>query len=201
MRRREFEAAIAGAPSEEERLAYFGALLARETGLGRRLVIVGGSAIEVYLTAAVYTSQDIDLVGARSMIAPVLSKWGFSEESGRSRRAYWVKDGLGAVDLVGARDRSGLPPRPWPTPYGEVMLGPIEFLIVRRLMRTVTDRDPALFRQAEALALRYPKGLGWEYVRVLAKAENVLPLVGQLESRVRNRRRGLRTHGVRRRPG
>lgn len=192
MNRKEFEAAIASAPSEEERLAYFGALLSRETGLGSRLVIVGGSAIEIYLTAQVYTSQDIDVVGARSDIAPVLSKWGFSAESGRSRRVYWVKDGLGAVDLVGARDRSGLPPRHWPTPYGEVMLGPIEFLIVRRLMRTVSDRDPDLFRQAEALALRYPKGLDWEYIRVLAKAENVLPLVGQLEDRVRARRRGFR---------
>lgn len=194
MDRREFEAAVAEAPSEEERLAYFGALLARETGLGSRLVIVGGSAIEIYLTAEVYTSQDIDVVGAKSVIAPVLSMWGFSEESGRSRRAYWVKDGLGAVDLVGARDRSGLPPRHWPTPYGDVMLGPIEFLIVRRLMRTVTDRDPDLFRQAEALALRYPKGLDWEYIRVLGKAENVWPLVRQLESRVRARRPGLRKH-------
>lgn len=195
MNRSEFEAAIASAPSEEERLAYLGALLSRETGLGSRLVIVGGSAIEIYLTAEVYTSQDIDVVGARSVIAPVLSKWGFSEERGRSRRVYWVKDGLGAVDLVGPRDRSGLPPRHWPTPYGDVMLGPIEFLIVRRLMRTVSDRDPDLFRQAEALALHYPKGLDWEYIRVLAKVENVLPLVGQLENRVRARRRGLRrTH-------
>ena len=193
MDRRGFEAAIAGAGSDEERLACFGALLSRETGLGSRLVIVGGSAIEIYLTAEVYTSQDIDVVGARSAIAPVLSKWGFSEERGRSRRGYWVKDGLGAVDLVGPREHSGLPPRAWPTPYGEVMLGPVEFLIVRRLMRTVSDREPDLFRQAEALALRYPKGLDWEYTRVLAKAENVLPLLDQLESRVRARRRGHRS--------
>lgn len=188
MDRRTFESALKGARSEEERLAYFGALLARETGLGNKLVLVGGSAIEIYVTAAVYVSQDIDVVGEKAKIAPVLARWGFSQEPGRSRRMYWVKAGLGQVDLVGAHDRSGLPPRPWPTPFGEIMLGPIEFLIVRRLMRAAREHVPDLFRQAVVLAIAYRKGLDWDYIRVMAKTENVLPLYQELRSRVRERR-------------
>jgi len=188
MDRGEFERAISTAPSEEDRLAYFGALLAKESGLGSRLVLVGGSAVEIYLTAEVYTSQDIDLVGPKGVITPILLKWGFSDETGRSRRVYWIKEGLGQVDLVGDRDRSGLPPRPWPTPFGQVMIGPVEFLIVRRLMRSSRERSADLFRQAEAMATRYGKGLDWDYIRVMAKKENVLPLFEQLRDRTRRGR-------------
>jgi hypothetical protein len=183
MHRRAFESAISGAPTEEDRLAYFGALLARESGLGNRLILVGGSAIEIYLTAEVYTSQDIDIVGTKAAVVPILLKWGFAEETGRSHRVYWVKDGLGQVDLVGASDRSGLPPRAWPTPFGEVMIGPVEFLIVRRLMRAARERSPDLFRQAELMAVRYRKDLDWDYIRSMAKSENVLPLFKQLQER------------------
>jgi hypothetical protein len=188
MNRREFESAIKSAPTEEDRLAYFGALLARETGLGRRVMLVGESAIEIYLTAEVYTSQDVDVVGTKSDIAPVLAKWGFSEAVGRSRRVYWIKKGLGQVDLVGPRDRSGLPARPWPTPFGDVMLGPVEYLIVRRLMRTAREGSPELFWQAEILAMRYRRELDWGYIRVMATAEHVLPLYEQLRQRIRARR-------------
>ena len=200
MDRSAFDASIAAAASEEDRLAFFGALLARETRLGSRLIPVGGSALEIYLTSEVYSSQGIDVVGTKSVIASVLLKWGLTPEGGRSRRVYWVKDGLGAVDLVGARDRAGLPPRRWRTPHGEVMLGAVEYLIVRRLMRATSDRDPYLFRQAEALARRYPQRLDWEYMRVLAKAERVLPLLDQFETRVRTRRKGRAPRGYRPRP-
>ena len=44
----------------------FGALLARETGLGEeRLAVVGGSALEIY-TAGDYVSEDIDIVAEDS---------------------------------------------------------------------------------------------------------------------------------------
>jgi hypothetical protein len=183
MNRREFESAISTAQSEEDRLAFFGALLSRESGLGNRLILVGESAIEIYLTAEIYTSQDIDIVGSKEAVAPALSKWGFLEETGRSRRVYWVKNGLGQVDVVGRSDRSGLPPRPWPTPFGDVMLGAVEFLVVRRLMRSARERSPELFRQAELLAIRYQKNFDWDYVRAMAKSEKVLPLVQQVQER------------------
>jgi hypothetical protein len=185
----QFERAIDSAPSEAKRIAWFGALLARESGLGDRLVIVGGSAIEVYMTAEVYVSQDIDVVGDRVRIVPVLREWRFLEEEGRDRRTYWVKDGLGNVDLVGTTDRSGLPSRREPTPYGDVRISPVEYLIVRRLMRAGREHSEELFRQAEAMAAQYRRGLDWNYIRIHSKYEGVQPLYEQLRRQVGGLRR------------
>src|SRR5690242_3698968 len=100
MDRRAFRRALRDAPSEGARIAWFGALLARESGLRDQLIIVGGSAIEIYLTSSRYVSEDIDIVGEKRAIAPVLRRWGFIEKEGRDRRVYWMKRGLGYVDLV-----------------------------------------------------------------------------------------------------
>jgi hypothetical protein len=184
MNRREFEQAIAKADSEDRRIAWFGALLTRESGLRGKLIIVGGSAIELYLSSGLYVSQDIDVVGRKDVIEPILERWGFSSEVGRDRRRYWTKTGLGQVDLVGVRDRSGLPPRPQPTPFGEVLLGAVEYLIVRRLMRAGREHSTEYFRQAEVLAAEYRRDLDWDYIRVLAGHEHVLPLYRQLRGQV-----------------
>jgi hypothetical protein len=198
MNRRDFESALASASSEDDRLACFGALLALESGVGDRLVIVGGSAVEIYLTPALYTSQDIDVVGDRAALEPVLARWGFSRAVGRDRRVYWIKKGFGQVDLVGTQDRSGLPPRPWPTPFGRVMVGSIEYLIVGRLMRSTREERPELFHQAELLAKRYRKRLDWSYIRVLSKRERVLPLYEQLRKNTLVRKPRRRAPSARR---
>ena len=184
MERKEFERTIAKARTEDERLSWFGALLTRESNLEGQLIIVGGSAIEIYLTSSRYVSMDIDVVGDKEAITVVLRRWGFRREIGRDRRAYWVKKGLGSVDLVGSRDRSGLPPRASLTPYGEVLLAPVEYLIVRRLMRAGREQSTELFRQAEVLATRFVRSLDWDYVRSQAKYEGVLPLYSQLREQV-----------------
>jgi hypothetical protein len=188
MIRREFERTIAKARTEDERLAWFGALLTRESKLEGKLIIVGGSAIEIYLTSDAYVSMDIDIVGAKAEIGAVLRRWGFKSEEGRDKRVYWVKRGVGSVDLVGPRDRSGLPPRAFPTPYGEVLLSPVEYLIVRRLLTARRRRSTELFRQAEVLAARYRRGLDWDYIRVQSSFEKVLPLYEQLKGQVLGKR-------------
>jgi hypothetical protein len=99
-----------------------------------------------------------------------------------------VKKELGSVDLVGSRDRSGLPPRASPTPYGDVLLAPVEYLIVRRLMRAGREHSTELFRQAEVLAAQFSKSLDWDYVRSNATYEKVLPLYNQLREQVFTRR-------------
>jgi hypothetical protein len=184
MIRREFERIIAQARTEDERLAWFGALLAREASLEGRLIIVGGSAIEIYLTSDAYVSMDVDIVGARAEITDVLRRWGFKPEKGRDRRVYWVKREVGTVDLVGPRDRSGLPPRAFPTPYGDVLLSPVEYLIVRRLMMAGRQRSTEMFRQAEVLAARHRRGLDWDYIRVQSSLEKILPLFEQFKGQV-----------------
>jgi len=192
MDRREFEQTIAKARTEDERLSWFGALLTRDSKLAGRLIIVGGSAIEIYLTSSKYVSMDIDVVGDKDAITVVLRRWGFRREEGRDRRVYWVKKGLGNVDLLGPRDRSGLPPRALVTAYGEVLLGPVEYLIVRRLMRAGREQSTELFRQAEVLAAQYRRSLDWEYIRAQAAYENVLPLYDQLKEQVYRSRRARR---------
>lgn len=188
MNRKEFEDTLAKARTEDERLSWFGALLTRESKLDGQLIIVGGSAIEIYLTSNEYVSMDIDVVGEKAAISAVLRRWGFQAEKGRDRRIYWVKKGLGNVDLVGPRDRSGLPPRAFPTPYGDVLLGAIEYLILRRLMMARQKRSREMFRLAAVLAARYNRGLDWEYIRAHAAYEKVLPLFDELKKLVVARR-------------
>jgi hypothetical protein len=188
MDRKEFERALARARTEDERLSWFGALLTHESKLDGQLIIVGGSAVEIYLTSNRYVSMDIDVVGDKAAIAEVLGRWGFSREEGRDRRVYWVKAGLGNVDLVGPRDRSGLPPRVVTTPHGNLLLGSVEYLIVRRLMRAGREHSTELFRQAEVLAAQFKRSIDWEYIRAQAAYEKVLPLYNQLKEQVYSKR-------------
>jgi hypothetical protein len=51
MDREELEGTIARARTEDERLSWFGALLTKESKLEGHLIIVGGPAIEIYLTS------------------------------------------------------------------------------------------------------------------------------------------------------
>lgn len=50
----EFDRVIESAPKREDRIASFGALLAKESQT--RVEIVGGSAIEIYLSSSEYIS-------------------------------------------------------------------------------------------------------------------------------------------------
>jgi hypothetical protein len=175
---REFDRAVSSAPTLEERLAWFGALLARECKTD--IEIVGGSAIEIYLSSANYVSQDIDLVGPKDRIGPVLRRWGFRQVEGRSHRVFWFKSVVGLVDIVGAGDRSGLQPRRMETPHGAVLISAIEPLIIRRLVRAHREESNALYSQAAQLARR--GGLDWEYLETMAKFEGVAPLLTKLRN-------------------
>lgn len=169
MNRSEFSRVIRQARSPEDRVAWFGALIANETG--KAVEVVGGSAIEVYLSSSVYVSQDIDLVGDIDRVKLVLQKWGFRQVEGRSHRIYWTDNFVGLVDLVGPADRSGLPPRRVKTPYGPVLLSAPEPLIIRRLSRAHREKSDELFRQAVSLARL--GGLDWDYLESEARYENV----------------------------
>jgi hypothetical protein len=181
MNRAEFVADIRQATSAEDRVAWFGALLARETG--KQIQVVGGSAIEVYLSSSEYVSQDIDIVGDRGAIEVVLQKWGFRRVRGRSERVYWADGFVGLVDLVGPVERSGLPPRKIATPFGPVLLAAPEPLIVRRLFRAARENSEELFQQA--LALGRLGGLDWEYLENEARYEKVEDRMKELRKAVR----------------
>lgn len=132
--RKEFERRLGRVRRTDERFAVFGALLAMASRLGDRLVIVGGSAITIY-TNGEYVSGDLDVVGGRTKIVPVLRRWGFHFD-GR----YW------------RRDDFGLAVEPGRTRY---------FGNVRRLARFETTVGPVRLAAPEDLILRhlvYAKG-------------------------------------------
>lgn len=176
-----FDRILASAPKPEDRIAWFGALLAKESRTS--VEIVGGSAIEIYLTSADYVSQDIDLVGREDRVAPVLRRWKFQRIEGRSRRVYWVKKTLGLVDIVGTGDRSGLRPRRVETPYGPVLVSAVEPLIVRRLARASRENSDELYHQAVKLARQGP--LDWEYLETMSRYEGAAPLLRSLRKRIK----------------
>lgn len=172
---------IRKARTPEERVAWFGALLARDTG--KAVEVVGGSAIEIYLSSAAYVSQDIDLVGDRAAIESTLRLWGFYPVEGRSHRVYWTDHFVGLIDIVGSADRSGLAPRQVTTPFGPVSLSAPEPLIIRRLLRADRENSVELFRQAVLLARL--GGLDWEYLQSEARFEKVEDKLRELRSAVR----------------
>ncbi len=181
----ELDACLARTRTAEERLAWFGALLAKE--VGSHVELVGRSAIEIYLSSSAYVSQDVDIVGKKSRIGEVLRRWGFREVAGRSRRIYWYRKTVGLVDLVGAVARSGLPPRRVETPHGPILVSAVEPLIIRQLVRAAREPSTGLFRQA--LALGSLGDLDWEYLEVEAKYEKVVPSLRRLRRLLRARDR------------
>lgn len=184
--RRRFTEAIAAASTPEERIVWFGALLGQDTG--RAVEIVGGSAIEIYLSSAEYISQGVDLVGQKLALAATLRRWGFREVQGRSQRTYWFLEAIGLVDLVGPKDRSGVPPTRLESRHGPVWISAVEPLIVHRLTRAARESGDRLFTQAVALARG--RDLDWEYLEVIARFEGCEALLRKLRARV-----GTETHG------
>ncbi|MCI4361408.1 MAG: hypothetical protein L3J91_06850, partial [Thermoplasmata archaeon] len=126
------EQALASAETHADRILYLSALLAAaiDQGVGS-VIVVGGSAIEIYVSGR-YVSDDIDLVAARPPAIRVLESWGFRTEGRTWFHDEWKLD----VDLVrdpsgytGSRDRT----REMATPFGPVRLAAPEDLIIRRL--------------------------------------------------------------------
>jgi len=176
-----FDKIIDSALRPEDRIAWFGALLAKESR--SEVEIVGASAIEIYLSSADYISQDVDLVGRKEQIDPVLGRWKFRQMEGRSHRVYWFKSAIGLVDIVGPGDRSGLRPRRLMTPHGPVLVSAVEPLIVRRLVRAHREQSVELYRQAVGLASQGK--LDWDYLEAMTKYEGVVPLLRKLRKALR----------------
>lgn len=175
---------LARAKNKPERNLWFGALLAREAKTN--IVIVGGSAIEVY-TSGKYVSGDIDLVGDRKSISSSLERWGFRREGrlwSRPEFELWVDP----VGMYYTGDERRL--REVTTPYGRVRLASVEDLIAKRLIETkVWPRGGTeLFDQAVALATEYSNEIDWDYVTKVAERDQAEDLVPELRRRTENLR-------------
>jgi hypothetical protein len=182
--RREFEAALAATRLPGERVAIMGALLAHDSGLGGRLVVVGGSAISIY-TEGAYVSKAIDIVGRADRLAPVLKRWGFTLQA-RGPRGYWTRQDLGIlVDVIDRADYVGLveATRTQATAHGPVRVAAIEDLIVRRLIFAKRDQNVELLDQAALLWVRFGRELDMEDLAYHIRYEDVEDVYQEMQRR------------------
>jgi hypothetical protein len=168
---------LGSTPTSYGRILYFGALLARE--IGSDVIIVGGSAIEVY-TRGGYVSGDIDIRGERRPIRRTLAQWNFKEE-GR----LWIRmDWQIAVDVVGNR-YTGDPYRATTvaTPYGPVRIAVVEDLFVKRLAAAKHWQARAALDEADLLWRDYSDKMDVAYLDRQAAAYKVVDLLAVFRTR------------------
>ena len=169
-----------------ERKIRFMALLTSSLPKGlRRPVLVGGSAIEVYLDGTLRTG-DMDVVYSVKALKEVLTAWHF--ELGSGFRA-WANDELGlAVDMVG-EDYSGSYEKVTTitTDYGPVIVTGIEDLIVKRLSSAKFWNVPADVDQAYLLARAHNDRIDWPYVEEEARKAGISDFLSTLRNMLTKR--------------
>ncbi|MGC2034988.1 MAG: hypothetical protein WA761_06045 [Thermoplasmata archaeon] len=173
--RSQFDRAIRGARRRDERIAVFAAMLAKDAGLDRSMIVTGGSGVTLR-THGRFTSKDIDIVGPRSAIAPVLKGWGFVEEEGEKHRRYWNRGDLQlSVDIIDRRDYVGLTEgiETISTPHGPARVAATEDLIVRRLVFWQRERKHQFMDQAVVLYLEDTESIDTDYLQFEVRRERV----------------------------
>ena len=101
---------------------------------GWELVVVGGSAVEFY-TEGAYMSGDVDFCRRRAKPNPLRQAQDLMARLGaRGGPRSWQVAGL-YVDLLGTLENEAKTPlRTVETPYGAVMIVPVELAIVERVL-------------------------------------------------------------------
>ncbi len=153
----------------ERKVRFMALLTASLPKGGRRPILVGGSAIEVYLDGMLRTG-DMDVVYPMKALQDLLRGWKF--ELGGGLRA-WVNDELGlAVDMVGD-DLTGSAERVTTitTAYGPATVIGVEDLMLKRLASAKHWRAPSDMEQAYLLARAFQDRLDWLYLREQARKD------------------------------
>ncbi|MGA7922850.1 MAG: hypothetical protein WCA77_02605 [Thermoplasmata archaeon] len=167
----------------EARFLDFAALLAREAGIDpQNVVVVGGSAIQVY-TESAYVSNDLDIVavGHRAAIEDVLVNWGFEGTRGLRQ---WSRDGLDftvdlfTIEYTGSKDLT----RVVATRYGSVRVTAVEDLFLKRLdsVRSGSSTRGMDLDHAKLILDAYGDEFNWAYVDEVAKRQLTTELVAMM---------------------
>ncbi len=170
---------LAESGSKRERIMLLGALLARESRSG--VIVVGGSAIEVY-TRSGYVSGDVDVVGERAHLEPLLASWGFAKWPG-----LWIREDWGlAVDIRGPNYTGDVGrTRTITTPYGAVRLAAPEDLLVKRLAEAQHWKVKEAVAIAALLYAAEREDFDWAYAEGVAKQRGVsMKLLSDFRRRV-----------------
>ncbi|MDE1858219.1 MAG: hypothetical protein KGI26_04020 [Thaumarchaeota archaeon] len=174
--------AVLGTGDPTERKVRFMALLTAELPKGKRPVLTGGSAIEVYMDGTLRTG-DMDIVYPARELEAVLRSWRFALGGGLRS---WVNDELGlAVDMVGG-ELSGSAEKlaTFTTEYGPATILGVEDLVLKRLMSAKFGGVPTDVEQAYLLARAYSDTMDWGYVEAAAQrglvADSLETLKGML---------------------
>jgi len=162
-------------PTSHDRILYFGALLARESGSD--VTIADGSAIEIY------TSDG--MCPAASIFEPIgelfdeLSLGGGSATRGSLDSGDWRI----AVDVVGDR-YTGDPYRAMTllTPYGPVPIAVVEDLFVKRLAAAKHWQVRAALDEAELLWRGYSERMDAAYLDQQADTYKVTDLLAEFRT-------------------
>jgi hypothetical protein len=173
--RKAFDQAVGATDEPHERTSILGALLQTAIGPTPKLVIVGGSAIAIW-TSGHYVSGDIDLVGPRSKLGPILASWGFALTDDPDGRVYWSRPDLGLfIDIIDRADYVGHSEGllVLKTRYGPIYVAAVEDLIVRRLIFWKRGGPPELLDQAVDLFRRNRQKIDSEYMGVLTPNEDI----------------------------
>jgi hypothetical protein len=177
---------LTGESRLEMKILTFAALVAREAGIdSESVVVVGGSAIQVYSESA-YVSMDVDLVavGRRTEIEAVLVRWGFEGNPGLR---LWSRDDLGFTLDLFTREYSGdyYKTRVMSTRYGAVRVAGVEDLFLKRLdcVRSGSGNQELDLETAQLLLDNFGDEFDWSYVERIARRQLTSQLVEQLRGR------------------
>ena len=171
-------AALGRTANPTERRVHFAALLSKVIGTSKAdLIVVGGSAIEIY-TSAEYTTGDIDVVAKMpENLKDILVAWRF-EKVGR----VWANDELGLVVDIVNRFYTGDETRTQivTTVYGPIRVAAIEDLLVKRLASAKHWRMKGDLEHAKMLAVLYGDRIDWNYVERFASKYDVSDVLSSL---------------------
>jgi len=171
---------LSDAKREDLRILHFAALLRRESNLGPDdLVVVGGSAIEVY-TEGAYVTGGIDICAPGAPVTSVLKRWGFQRTGQEWARLDWRI----VVDIVAPLPSGSMRlTRVIDTPYGPVRIGGVEDLILGRLAMLKFWNEAGEVANLRRLAVL--PDVDWDYLEDMARRSDVDDRLAQLRHDLR----------------